>query len=76
MGHYFTRYYYKSDRSLLQNWSGFILQNATVLLQNATVITSCDDFIIKCHRYNKMRRLLHIATVQRVKNPESQSRMI
>ena len=76
MGHYFIRYYYKCDRNLLQNGSGFILQNATVLLQNATVITNCDDFIIKCNRYNKMQRLLHIATVQHVKNHESQSRMI
>ena len=45
----------KSDRNLLQNWSGFLLQNATellqiltvitnwtILLQNATVITRCD----------------------------------
>ena len=37
------------DRSLLQNASGFLLQNVTVflqittiLLQNATVITKCD----------------------------------
>ena len=29
----------KRDRSLLQNVSGFLLKNATVLLQNATVIT-------------------------------------
>ena len=53
----------KCDRSLLQNASGFLLQNATVLLQNATVITKCDDFIIKCDTYYKMRRLLQIATV-------------
>ena len=32
----------KCDRSLLQNVSGFLLQNATVLLQNATVIAKCD----------------------------------
>ena len=30
----------KCDRSLLQNTSDFLLQNATVLLQNATVITN------------------------------------
>ena len=30
----------KCGRSLLQNASGFLLQNATVLLQNATVIIS------------------------------------
>ena len=33
---YFTT---KCDRSLLQNESNFLLQNATILLQNATVIT-------------------------------------
>ena len=54
----------KYDRSLLQNASGFLLQNETVLLQNATVITNCDDFITKCDRYNKMPSLLKIASVQ------------
>ena len=49
--------------SLLQNASGFLLQNATVLLQNGTVITRCDDFITKCGSYYKMRRLFQIATV-------------
>ena len=51
----------KCDRSLLQNASGFLLQNETVslqnetvLLQNATVITNYDTFITKCHRKNKM----------------------
>ena len=39
----------KCDRSLLQNASVFLLQNATVLLQNATVIT--DNFITKCDVY-------------------------
>ena len=29
----------KCDRTLLQNASDFLLQNATILLQNATVIT-------------------------------------
>ena len=33
---------------LLQNATGFLLQNAPVLLQNATIITNCDDFITKC----------------------------
>ena len=28
----------KCDRSLLQDASGFLLQNATVLLQNATIL--------------------------------------
>ena len=35
-----------------------------VLLQNATVITYCDVFTTKCNSYYKMRRLLHIETVQ------------
>ena len=39
----------KCDRSLLQNASCF-------LLQNATVITNCNDFIIKCGSYYKMRQ--------------------
>ena len=50
----------KCDRSLLQNASGF-------LLQNATVITKSDDFITKCDSYYKMRRLLQIATAQWLK---------
>ena len=53
----------KCDKSLLQNASGFLLQNATVLVQNVTVITNCDNFITKCDSYYKMRRLLQIATV-------------
>ena len=48
---------------LLQNASGFLLQNAKVLLQNATVIINCDDFITNCDSYYKMQRLLQIATV-------------
>ena len=52
----------KCDKSLLQNTTGFLLQNATALLQNATVIKNCDDFITKCNNYYKMRRLLQIAT--------------
>ena len=53
----------KCDRSSLQNASGFLLQNATVLLQNATDITTCDDLITKCDSYYKMRRLLKIGPV-------------
>ena len=34
----------KCDKALLQIASGFLLQNATVLLQNATVITECDVY--------------------------------
>ena len=55
-------FYYKMRRSLLQNTSGFLLQNGTVLLQNATVITKCNYFIIKSDSFYKMRRLLQIAT--------------
>ena len=52
----------KCDRVFQQNVSGFLLQNATVILQNATIITNCDDFITKCSSYYKMWRLLQIAT--------------
>ena len=41
---------------LLQNASGF-------LLPNATVITNCDNFVTKCDSYYKMRRLSQIAAV-------------
>ena len=34
-----------------------------VLLQTATGITKCDNFITKCDRYYKVRRLLQSATV-------------
>ena len=46
-------YYFitKCDKSLLQNVSGFLLQNATVLLQNATIITKCDVYY-KLRQYN------------------------
>ena len=54
----------KCDKSLLQNASGFLLQNTTVLLQNATVIKNCDNFITKYDSYYKMRRLLQIAAVR------------
>ena len=47
MQHHF--YLKMRHKSLLQNASGFLLQNATVLLQNATVIT-------KCEIYNKLRQ--------------------
>ena len=33
----------KCNKSLLQNESGLLLQNATVLLQNATFIANCDS---------------------------------
>ena len=56
----------KCDRNLLQNASGFLLQNATFVLQNATVIANCGDCIAKCDRYYKMQRLLQITTVHEV----------
>ena len=44
-----------------------LLQSATAfLLQSATGITKCDNFITKCDRYYKVRRLLQSATVQRL----------
>ena len=44
----------------------FLLQSATAfLLQSAIGITKCDNFITKCDRYYKVRRLLQSATVQR-----------
>ena len=55
----------KWDWILSQNTSGFLLQNAIVLLQNARVISNCDNFITKCDIYYKMRRLLQIATAQK-----------
>ena len=48
-------FYYKMRRSLLQNTSGF-------LLQNVTVITKCNNFITKSDSFYKMQRLLQIAT--------------
>ena len=41
------------DRRLLQNASGFSLQNATV-------ITNYDDFITNCDVYYKLRQYSHI----------------
>ena len=52
----------KFGRSLLQNASGFFLQNATVLSKNATVTTKRHSFIPKCEICYKMRCLLQIAT--------------
>ena len=46
----------KYERSILQNASGFLLQNTTVLLQNAALITNSDNFITKCDSYYKMRQ--------------------
>ena len=38
-----------------------------VLLRSATGITKCDNFITKCDRYYKVRRLLQSATVHTLK---------
>ena len=58
---------------LLKNATDILLQNATaILLQKATkvcykmrlvFIAKCDRFITKCDSYNKIRRLLQMATV-------------
>ena len=41
-----------------------------VILQSATGITKCDNFITKCDRYYKVRRLLQSATVHTVLRAE------
>ena len=41
----------KCDKSLLQNGSAFLVQNATVLLQNVIVITKCDVYAKYSDRY-------------------------
>lgn len=46
----------KCDKNILQNVSGF-------LLQNATVIKKCDDFIVKCESYFKVGSLWQKASV-------------
>ena len=51
---YFIR---KCDKSLLENASGFSLENAIVLLQFASVITKCDS-------YYKLRHLSQNLSVQ------------
>ena len=50
---------------LLQNTSGFLFQNATVLFKEPTVITKCDNVFTKCNIYYKMRLLLQNELVQR-----------
>ena len=59
----------KCDGLLLQSATAFLLQSATstVLLQSATVITKSDNFITKCDRYYKVRRLFQSATVHTCK---------
>ena len=41
-------FFTKCDRSLLQNASGFLSQNATALLQNAIVFLQNATFITNC----------------------------
>ena len=54
-------FFTKCNKSLLQNASDFLLQNAKVLQQNATVIAKCDDSIPKYDSYYKMQSLLQNA---------------
>ena len=53
----------KCDGLLLQSATAFYYKVRQVLLQTATGITKCDNFITKCDRYYKVRRLLQSATV-------------
>ena len=53
--------------NLLQNATVIFLQNISgVLLQNTTVITKCIDFISRWDSYYKMRRILQNASVHKV----------
>ena len=49
--------------SLLQNASGYLLQNTTVLLKFLTVITKCVNLIKECDSYYRMRHLLQSPSV-------------
>ena len=53
----------KCERSLLQNMSGFLLQNAAILLQNIGIIRKYDQFITRRESCWKIRRLLQNASV-------------
>ena len=53
----------KCNKSLLQNVSHFLLQNATFSLQNLTVILNCNKFITNYNSYRKIRGSLQIVTV-------------
>lgn len=55
----------KGDKSLSQNTSAFLLQNAKFLFQNAAVHRKCNDFIAKCDTCYKMRSFLQNASVDR-----------
>ena len=56
--------YYKVRQVLLQSATAFFNTKCDgLLLQSATGITKCDNFITKCDRYYKVRRLLQSATV-------------
>ena len=50
---YFTA---KSDKHVLQNASGFLLQNARTVLQNTSILLQNATVITKCDVYYKMRR--------------------
>ena len=65
-------FYYKVRWSVVTKCDSFFITKCDkcyykvrqVLLQSATGITKCDNFITKCDRYYKVRRLLQSATVQ------------
>ena len=54
----------KGDKSLLQNPSAFLLQNAKFLFENAAVHRKCNDFITKCDTSYKMRSFLQNASIR------------
>ena len=58
-------FYYKLRWSVITKCDSFFYYKVLqVLLQSAKGITKCDNFITKCDRYYKVRRLLQSATVQ------------
>ena len=52
-------FYLKKRQKLLQNESGFLLQNATVLLQNTIILLENATVITKCDVYYKLRRYIN-----------------
>ena len=53
-------------RNLLQIPSGFFYKMQLCYYKMWQLFTNCDDFIIKCDSYYKMRRLLQITTLHNV----------
>ena len=56
---------YKVRWSVITKCDSFLLQSATSVISKYKGITKCDNFITKCDRYYKERRLLESATVHR-----------